>query len=321
MSQLLSDPRMVDYLIQSQPQLQALGPGFRQVMQSEEFRRSLTDPTMIRNMFEMNRMFTQMGMQAPGMPAAPRQPNFPAPGVTNTTAPPARGTPPPQQLPVPQTQQQPGTNPFEQIFQQPPQPPQSATVVPNPFVGLFAPQGAQPPYGTQARQTAPQTAPQTALNNRHPSMGQQVLGSTPLSQQPLVGGFPQQQQQQAQPPFGQQTQGTFGQGQQPQATFGQGQQPQAAFGQGQQPQATFGQVQQPQATFGQGQHPQLAFGQGQSSEMASMYSMLQTLLGQANQAGTRTHPNQTTFIPLPVAPPAADNRPLEERYQVNPHPF
>ena len=100
MSQMLSDPRMVDFLIQSQPQLQAMGPGIRQVMQSEEFRRTMTDPNMLRNMFEMNRMFTQMGMQVPGMPTAPRPQTFPAPGVTNTTAAhqqTARGTPPPQQ--------------------------------------------------------------------------------------------------------------------------------------------------------------------------------------------------------------------------------
>src|SRR5437773_113703 len=106
MTQLLADPRMVDYLIQSQPQLQAMGPGIRQVMQSEEFRRTLTDPTMLRNVFEMNRMFTQMGMQGPGMPPT-RQQNFPLPGVTNTTAvhqQTARGTPPPPPL---QQQQQP----------------------------------------------------------------------------------------------------------------------------------------------------------------------------------------------------------------------
>src|ERR1700730_10813702 len=85
MSQVLSDPRMVDYLIQSQPQLQAMGPGVRQYMQSEEFRRMMTDPNMFRNMMEMNRMFSQMGMQVPGMPTARQQSGFPAPGVTNTT--------------------------------------------------------------------------------------------------------------------------------------------------------------------------------------------------------------------------------------------
>src|ERR1700690_3042752 len=85
MGQVLADPRMVDYLIQSQPQLQAMGPGVRQYMQSEEFRRNVTDPNMIRNMFEMNRMFAQMGMQIPGMPPKRPQQNFPAPGVTNTT--------------------------------------------------------------------------------------------------------------------------------------------------------------------------------------------------------------------------------------------
>src|SRR5579859_7465206 len=145
MSQVLSDPRMVDYLIQSQPQLQAMGPGVRQYMQSDEFRRMMTDPNMFRNMMEMNRMFSQMGMQVPGMPAARQQTSFPAPGVTNTTQPQHQQTATRQTSPNPQ---QPA-NPFEAMFPPPPQG-QDVGTAPNPFMALFptAQSGAQSPFGS-----------------------------------------------------------------------------------------------------------------------------------------------------------------------------
>jgi ubiquilin len=145
MSQVLSDPRMVDYLIQSQPQLQAMGPGVRQYMQSDEFRRMMTDPNMFRNMMEMNRMFSQMGMQVPGMPTARQQTNFPAPGVTNTTQPQHQPT---SNRPTSGGQQQPA-NPFEAMFPPPPQG-QSIANAPNPFMALFptAQPGAQSPFGS-----------------------------------------------------------------------------------------------------------------------------------------------------------------------------
>jgi ubiquilin len=160
MNQLLSDPRMIDYLIQSQPSLQQMGPGIRQVMQSDEFRRTMTDPNMLRNMMEMNRMFSQMGMQVPGMPGAPRQPGFPAPGVTNTTAPQQAqhrsATPTPQA-----SQQNPQANPFEAMFSPTAQQaPQQQGQAANPFAALFAPPPAgqqQPPQPFQAGATNPQS--------------------------------------------------------------------------------------------------------------------------------------------------------------------
>jgi hypothetical protein len=160
MSQLLSDPRMIDYLVSSQPQLQAMGPNIREVMQSEEFRRTMTDPVMLRQMFEMNRMFSQMGMQMPGAPPAPRQPSFPAPGVTNTTAP-RQGTPTPTGTTSPPPQ-----NPFEAIF--PPQQGSGGAPQSNPFMALF-----QNPYTNPVQPTSQQT-------NLPPP---QPLGS-PLPQQP-----------------------------------------------------------------------------------------------------------------------------------------
>lgn len=54
-----------------------MGPGVRQMMQSPEFRRMLTDPSSIRHMLQMQRAFGAGGL---GGGSA-----FPAPGVTNTT--------------------------------------------------------------------------------------------------------------------------------------------------------------------------------------------------------------------------------------------
>jgi ubiquilin len=178
MNQLLADPRMIDYLIQSQPSLQAMGPGIREVMQSEEFRRTVADPTVLRNMMEMNRMFSQMGMQVPGMPGAPRQPAFPAPGVTNTTA--------PQQTqrtstPTPQASQPnpPQANPFESMFL-----PTSQQGT-NPFAALFAAQPAgqpqqsvrsstpQQPFGASFQQPQSFGAGQTPAQNPFAAAGQQ----------------------------------------------------------------------------------------------------------------------------------------------------
>src|SRR5579862_7807640 len=139
MNQLLGDPRMIDYLIQSQPQLQAMGPGVRQLMQSEEFRRTMTDPNAIRNMMEMNRMFQSMGMQIPGMPPSRPAGGFPAPGVTNTTPQPAANparpmsaSPPPQQ---PGQPQQP-INPFDSLFPPAGNAGAGLTNSTNPFMGL-----------------------------------------------------------------------------------------------------------------------------------------------------------------------------------------
>lgn len=204
MSQVLADPRMVDYLIQTQPQLQAMGPGIRQVMQSEEFRRTMTDPTTLRSMFEMNRMFQQMGMQVPGMPGGARQSSFPAPGVTNTTA-------PNQQQPgvrsgvtsphPPHGQQQAPANPFEAMFPTNLPGQGTNTNTTNPFMALFNQPYASPPiqqappqHQAQQQQTPQQHQPQQGLGAQPPPMNPQ--------QPPQFGNMyapPQQQQQQQQP--------------------------------------------------------------------------------------------------------------------------
>ncbi|GAA6059446.1 hypothetical protein JCM10212_005385 [Sporobolomyces blumeae] len=53
MNQLLSDPAVLDQVIASNPQLQAMGPQVRQIMQSEHFRNFITNPQAMNNMMQM----------------------------------------------------------------------------------------------------------------------------------------------------------------------------------------------------------------------------------------------------------------------------
>ena len=85
MQSMLQNPQLMDYLISSHPSLRNMGPQVRQMMQSEEFRRAMTDPNMIMQMAQMQRMFggnqSMFGMDGTGNQAQ----GFPAPGITNTT--------------------------------------------------------------------------------------------------------------------------------------------------------------------------------------------------------------------------------------------
>jgi len=90
MNELLSNPQMLEYLIQSNPMLQSLGPEARQIMQSDMFRQMMTNPDIIRHMGAFGGrggggMFGGMGGGAGAPPA------FPEPGRTDTTPAPAGG--------------------------------------------------------------------------------------------------------------------------------------------------------------------------------------------------------------------------------------
>lgn len=78
LNEALQNPAMIDMMIQQNPMLRDMGPGVRQMMESPEFRRMLTDPSQIRQMMQMQRA---MGLGRPGAGGEA----FPAPGVTNTT--------------------------------------------------------------------------------------------------------------------------------------------------------------------------------------------------------------------------------------------
>ncbi|GAA5855547.1 hypothetical protein JCM8547_007885 [Rhodosporidiobolus lusitaniae] len=69
MNRALADPAIVDQIIASNPQLQAMGPQVRQMMQSEHFRNFLTNPQL------MQQMMGSMGSGAGGGGA------FPPPGA------------------------------------------------------------------------------------------------------------------------------------------------------------------------------------------------------------------------------------------------
>ncbi|KAL6449831.1 DSK2 Ubiquitin domain-containing protein DSK2 [Candida maltosa Xu316] len=73
MQAMLSDPQMLDFMIQQNPQLRAMGPQVREMLQSPFFRQMLSNPQMMRSMMEMGR--GQAG-QANA---------FPAPGANPTT--------------------------------------------------------------------------------------------------------------------------------------------------------------------------------------------------------------------------------------------
>ncbi|KAL4932035.1 ubiquitin domain-containing protein DSK2 [Aspergillus undulatus] len=77
MTEALSNPNMIDMMIQSNPMLRDI-PGAREMLQSEQFRRTMTDPQTLRNMLEMQRLMGPLGGRGGGSA-------FPAPGVTNTT--------------------------------------------------------------------------------------------------------------------------------------------------------------------------------------------------------------------------------------------
>ena len=82
LNEALSNPQVIETMIQQNPMLRDMGPEMRQVMQSPEFRRMMTDPQLMRQTLQMQRMFG--GGTSPF--GGQRQENsFPAPGATDTT--------------------------------------------------------------------------------------------------------------------------------------------------------------------------------------------------------------------------------------------
>ncbi|TNY22760.1 hypothetical protein DMC30DRAFT_115571 [Rhodotorula diobovata] len=63
MNQLLSDPAVIDQMIEASPELQQMGPMVRQMMQSPQFRQMLSNPQLMQQMTQMMRS----GGGMPGM--------------------------------------------------------------------------------------------------------------------------------------------------------------------------------------------------------------------------------------------------------------
>ncbi|KAJ5391168.1 hypothetical protein N7509_006658 [Penicillium cosmopolitanum] len=161
LNEALQNPAMIDMMIQQNPMLRDIGPGARQIFQSPEFRRMLTDPQQIRQMMQMQRMMGDMGGGGAGAGA------FPAPGVTNTTA----GENPPQQ-------QNPAANPFAQ------------NPAGNPFAALFG--GNANPFANPLAQPSANTDPANAQNQGDQSTdrGTTGEGQTPeAAQNPFASLF------------------------------------------------------------------------------------------------------------------------------------
>ena len=82
MNEALQNPAMIDMMIQQNPQLREMGPAGRQFLQSEQFRRMVTDPQSLRAMSQLQ---AAMGMGPFGGAGGGAQEAFPAPGITTTT--------------------------------------------------------------------------------------------------------------------------------------------------------------------------------------------------------------------------------------------
>ncbi|CRG90859.1 Deubiquitination-protection protein dph1 [Talaromyces islandicus] len=169
MNEALQNPALIDMMIQQNPMLRDMGPGVRQMMQSPEFRRMLTDPATIRQMAQMQRAFGGMG-GGMGLGGGAGNAAFPAPGVTNTTPEENRG------------QQQTGANPAAGVGAVPPVNPFGAAG--NPFSALF---------GMNPQNQPPMTPSAT------PSTGAENTGANAPSGQTATD--PSTQNQQAQNPF------------------------------------------------------------------------------------------------------------------------
>ncbi|GME94572.1 unnamed protein product [[Candida] boidinii] len=85
MRAMLSDPNMLDFVINQSPQLRAMGPQARQMLQSDTFRNMLSNPQMMRQMMEMQRMMGGAGAGGPfGGASGADASSFPAPGAAST---------------------------------------------------------------------------------------------------------------------------------------------------------------------------------------------------------------------------------------------
>ncbi|RDX44260.1 hypothetical protein OH76DRAFT_1409221 [Lentinus brumalis] len=107
MSSVMSNPAVLDQIINSNPQLAAMGPQVREVFRSERFRQMMSNPETLRMMLQMSSMMRDSGM-APGGPggmggfgglgalggAGGAAGGFPAPGLPSTARAQQPGSPP-----------------------------------------------------------------------------------------------------------------------------------------------------------------------------------------------------------------------------------
>ncbi|KIX07750.1 uncharacterized protein Z518_02404 [Rhinocladiella mackenziei CBS 650.93] len=80
MREAMNNPQVIDMMINQSPHLRAMGPQVRRMLQSDYFRRVMTDPQALRSMLQMQQALGMNPFGGAGGDGA-----FPAPGVTNTT--------------------------------------------------------------------------------------------------------------------------------------------------------------------------------------------------------------------------------------------
>ncbi|KXN84286.1 Ubiquitin domain-containing protein DSK2 [Leucoagaricus sp. SymC.cos] len=86
MATAMSNPAVIDQVIAMNPQLAAMGPRIRQMFQSEEFRRIMSNPEQLQGMMRMASLMRETQGGSPMFnPFAP-PPSFPAPGVPGQPA-------------------------------------------------------------------------------------------------------------------------------------------------------------------------------------------------------------------------------------------
>ncbi|KAL4808200.1 hypothetical protein BDV18DRAFT_134434 [Aspergillus unguis] len=83
-NEALQNPQMIDMMIQQNPMLRDL-PGAREMFQSPDFRRMMTDPNSLRQMMQLQRAMGGAGLGRGGFGGPGGGGAFPAPGATNTT--------------------------------------------------------------------------------------------------------------------------------------------------------------------------------------------------------------------------------------------
>lgn len=275
LNEALSNPQLIDTMIQQNPVLREMGPQVRQMMQTPEFRRMMTDPERLRDMMQMQRMFGggSMGLGGAGNEA------FPAPGQTDTTPGGDQGNRQAQQGGAQQQQQRqpPAFNPYGMFGQgMNPQQGQGQGQAGNPFAALFNPSM----FGNLPGQTPPAAA---------------SAGEATATEQTAAGGQQQgtaQSQTQSPPQQGQQQQNPFSYAnpllQNPQLLS----QLLSAYGQG---------AANPNPTSTDAQNPQNPQ-QGQQQQQQNPFANLFNAFGMGGFGGAAPAQN----------PP--DSRPPEERY-------
>ncbi|KAL8713347.1 MAG: hypothetical protein Q9220_002546 [cf. Caloplaca sp. 1 TL-2023] len=148
LNEVLSNPDLVNSMIEGNPMLRGMGDGARQALNNPQFRRMMTDPDILRQMAQMQRQFPGMfGGMGGGMGGQNQA--FPAPGVTDQTPeqPSGERTATPNQPNT--TPQQPPMNPFGMgLFGNAPGA-GGAGAAGNPFAAMF-PQQTQPAQQTRA---------------------------------------------------------------------------------------------------------------------------------------------------------------------------